>query len=71
MPPQISDDQLGHALLQSVKDGSYPEDETIISAELPSSALAGLSELIEVARADVKVEHIVEIIKGFWLRWRI
>ena len=50
-----SDDVFGQALLQSVRDGTYPEGEEVISAELPSSALPVVVDLLEQARSDVKV----------------
>ena len=55
MPSQISDDAFGQALLHSIQDGSYPEAEEVISAELPSSALPVILELLGQARVDVKV----------------
>lgn len=57
MPSRSSDDQLSNAILQSVEDGFYPEDEDVVSAELPPSALTSLSELLEQARTDVKVKE--------------
>lgn len=57
MPSRSSDDHLSNAILQSVEDGLYPEDEDIVSAKLPPSALTSLSELLEQARADVKVRE--------------
>ena len=50
-----SEEQSSRAVFQSVKDGTYPEDEQVISAELSSTALNNLSELLEQARTDVKV----------------
>lgn len=55
MPSQISDDAFGQALLLSIQDGGYPEAEEVISAELPSSALPVILELLTKARVDVKV----------------
>ncbi|KAL9118319.1 MAG: hypothetical protein Q9187_005137 [Circinaria calcarea] len=54
MPSRSSGDYLSNAILQSVEDGRYPEDEGVISAELLPSALKGLLDLLEQARADVK-----------------
>ena len=47
--------RLNEAITQCVGEARYPEDEATIIAELPSSALAGLGELLDRARADVKV----------------
>ena len=57
MPSTISDDRLGDVILQSVKNGAYPDDEEAVAAELPSSALRTLSQLLEQARAEVKVRR--------------
>ena len=62
MPPQLSDGTLGHALLQSVQEGTYPDAEQIVSAELPTSALLGVVELLEQARNDVKVDSRLQVI---------
>ena len=55
MPPLLSDIALGNALLQSIQEGTYPDAEQIISAQLPASALLGVVELLEQARGEVKV----------------
>ena len=55
MPSQISHDAFGQALLHSIQDGGYPEAEEVVSAELPSSALPMVLELLTQARVDVKV----------------
>ena len=58
MPSSVPDSELSEAIFQAVQDGSYPEDELIVSAELPSSAVKQLSELLDEARADVKVGRL-------------
>jgi hypothetical protein len=55
MPSRVSNQQLSKALFSSIRDRTYPEDEEIVSAELPSSALQNLSQLLEQARGEVKV----------------
>ena len=55
MPSRVSVEETSQAIFHSVEDGTFPEDEQIISAELSSTALNSLSELLEQARADVKV----------------
>ena len=57
MPPVPSDARLDQAILKSVKDGLYPEDEEVLSAELPSSALESLEKLLQDARTEVEVSH--------------
>ena len=55
MPPLPAQKKLTDAVFKSITEASYPEDENIVSAELSSSVLQGLSVLLEQARADVKV----------------
>ena len=55
MPSQISDIQVGQAILQSVQRGSYVGSEEIVASNLPPSALATVIQLVEHARDDVKV----------------
>lgn len=57
MPSQISDREYGQAILESVRSGSYPETEDIVSAHLPTSALPTLLKLVAQAREDVKVRQ--------------
>ena len=56
MPSHPSDWELGEAVLNSVKNGSYPESEEIISAELLPSAFPIALELLEKARHNLKVQ---------------
>ena len=55
MPTRIPDNQFSDAVFQAVKDGTYPEDEAVVSAELPASAFNELQVLLEQARDEVKV----------------
>lgn len=55
MPSRIPNEQLSSAVYQAVRDGAYPEQETIVSAELSAIAIDKLLETLEEARAEVKV----------------
>lgn len=55
MPSQVSDEQLGDALLQSAEHGAFPQDEDVASAIVPPSALPKLLEVVNKAREDTKV----------------
>lgn len=57
MPSQVSDHQLGDALLQSAAHGAFPQDEHVASATVPSSALPKLLEVVAKAREDTKVRE--------------
>ena len=57
MPSRIAEDRLSEAVLQFVQESAYPEDEDVVSAELPPSALTSLSKLLDQARIDVKVSE--------------
>jgi centromere/kinetochore protein ZW10 len=56
MSSQVSDEQLGDALLQSIEHGTFPQDEQVASAPVPSSALPKLLEVVSRAREDTKNE---------------
>ena len=63
MPSRITSQQYGQAVLEHIQAGAYPEDEEIISAELPPSALPEVSRLIERAQGDVKVCNCADILE--------
>ncbi|KAF1945435.1 WD40 repeat-like protein [Clathrospora elynae] len=54
MSLHASDDQLSHALLQSVEQGAFPQEEHVASATVPSSALPKLLEVVGKARENTK-----------------
>jgi hypothetical protein len=56
MTSETLDVQLSDAVFFAVRDGTYPEDESVVSAELQSSALDRLQSLLDNAREEVKVE---------------
>jgi protein transport protein DSL1/ZW10 len=55
MEAQITDEQLGEAVLKSVQYGVYPDLEEVISADVPDSALPAVLEILNNARNDIKV----------------
>jgi centromere/kinetochore protein ZW10 len=55
MPETIPAGQLGQAVLDYVHDGSYPDTEQIISAELSASAFPTLLGQFDAARQEAKV----------------
>ncbi|KAF2684831.1 hypothetical protein K458DRAFT_301641 [Lentithecium fluviatile CBS 122367] len=60
MPPQVSDQELGDAFLQSVEHGSFPQSEDVASASVSADALPKLLEAVGKAREDTK-EQIRQI----------
>ncbi|KAF2876111.1 hypothetical protein BDV95DRAFT_674235 [Massariosphaeria phaeospora] len=56
MPPQVSDQDLGDAFLQSVQHGSFPQSEHVVSAPVPSTALPHLLDVVRKARDDTTNE---------------
>ncbi|KAJ4301252.1 ribosome biogenesis protein ytm1 [Kalmusia sp. IMI 367209] len=54
MPSQVSDHELGDALLQSVEHGSFPQSEQVVSAPVSSLALPKLLETVTKAREETK-----------------
>jgi centromere/kinetochore protein ZW10 len=58
MASQISDKDLGDAIIQSIEHGSFPQDEHVASAPIPATALPKLLEVVGKAREDTKVRWI-------------
>ncbi|KAF2733729.1 WD40 repeat-like protein [Polyplosphaeria fusca] len=56
MPSQVSEKELGAAILQSVQHGSFPQSEHVASANVPSTALPRLLEVLAKAREERKDE---------------
>lgn len=55
MPPHITSQQYAQAVFDHVQHGAYPEEEELISSQLPSSALPEITKLIQQAKKDVQV----------------
>lgn len=60
MPSNLLDRHHGQALLDSIQNGSYPESEEVISANLPSTAIPDILELLKQAREDIKVHELLQ-----------
>lgn len=58
MASQISDKDLGDAIIQSIEHGSFPQDEHVASAPVPATALPKLLEVVGKAREETKVGHV-------------
>ncbi|KAK8168092.1 hypothetical protein IWX90DRAFT_425066 [Phyllosticta citrichinensis] len=56
MPPVLTPQKLGGAVLQSVVEHGYYPDTELVSAQLPADAIPGLLEGIEKAQNEVKAE---------------
>ncbi|OJD18741.1 hypothetical protein AJ78_01278 [Emergomyces pasteurianus Ep9510] len=56
MAPEVSDEDVCHALYEFLTDGSFPETESIVSAEFASTAAAKALRKISKARAEVENE---------------
>lgn len=54
MPPKASEDELCHALLEFVTDGTYPESENLVASEFPTSIIP--EELQRIAKAREQTE---------------
>lgn len=59
MPSNSLDQHHGQALLDSIQNGSYPESEEVISADLPSTAIPDILKLLKQAREDVEVHELL------------
>jgi len=64
MPSKLFEQHHGQALLDSIQNGSYPESEGVISADLPSTAIPDILKLLKQAREDVKVHEQLRKIRS-------
>ncbi|KAL8908838.1 MAG: hypothetical protein Q9207_000564 [Kuettlingeria erythrocarpa] len=55
MPSNATAGQLGEAILNAVRNGTYPESEDIISADFPPTAFPQALKLLNGAQDEVKV----------------
>ncbi|KAF2474510.1 WD40 repeat-like protein [Lindgomyces ingoldianus] len=56
MPPQVSDQDLGDAILRSVENGAFPQSEDVASALVTSTVVPKLLAAVDKAREDTKNE---------------
>lgn len=61
MSSQVPDGKLGEAILQSIEQGGFPQDEQVASAAVPSSALPKLLEQVTKAKEDTKVCVVISL----------
>lgn len=64
MSQKASDDQVCHALLDFVTDGTYPGSENVIVSEFSASALSKELDLISDARERVEVSQIADYLRS-------
>ena len=55
MPSPTSHESYAQAILDHLQTGAYPEEENIVSAELPAAGLPVVEKLIEQSRRDLEV----------------
>lgn len=60
MAAAISDREVGDAVCASIRDGTYPEQEAVVTAELSAGALENMSQMLKQAREEVKVSAPVD-----------
>jgi centromere/kinetochore protein ZW10 len=57
MESGATEQHLGQAVLRFASDGTYPDTEDVISANITASALPVVLQHLEQAREEVKVLH--------------
>ncbi|PGH07705.1 centromere/kinetochore protein ZW10 [Blastomyces parvus] len=60
MAPKISDEDVCQAIYKFLTEGSFPEAESIVSAEFPSTAAA--KELRQISKAREEVENEISVL---------
>jgi centromere/kinetochore protein ZW10 len=57
MTVSIADHDLSAAIISSVKEGTFPDSEDVLIAELPATTLPTLLEEVSEARQQLEVER--------------
>jgi len=57
MTASIADHDLSAAIISSIKEGTFPDSEVVLTAELPATALPTLLEEVSEARQQLEVER--------------
>jgi centromere/kinetochore protein ZW10 len=57
MTASIADYDLSAAIISSIKEGTFPDSEDVLTAELPATALPTLLEEVSEARQQLEVER--------------
>ena len=55
MTAPVTDRELSSALLNSIKDGTYPESESVLVAQVPAQALSLVLQDVQDARSELEV----------------
>jgi hypothetical protein len=58
----VSDADLSNALLISTREGTYPESEEVLTADLAVSTLRPSLQLIEEAKRQIEVRHLFPLV---------
>lgn len=57
MTASNADHDFSAAIISSIKEGSFPDSEDVLTAELPATALPSILEEVSEARQQLEVEH--------------
>ena len=57
MTASIADHDLSPAIISSIKEGTFPDSEDVLTAELPATVLPTLLEEVSEARQRLEVER--------------
>jgi protein transport protein DSL1/ZW10 len=57
MTASIADHDLSPAIISSIKEGTFPDSEDVLTAELPATVLPTLLEEVSEARQQLEVER--------------
>jgi hypothetical protein len=60
MTASVGDHQLSAAILSSICDGSFPDSEDVLTAELPATALPSILREVSEARQQLEVRQCIK-----------
>ena len=57
MTASNADHDFSATIVSSIKEGSFPDSEDVLTTELPATALPSILEEVSEARQQLEVEH--------------
>ena len=60
MTASVADHDLSTAILNSIREGTFPDSEDVLTAELPATALPSILGEVSDARQQLEVQQYVQ-----------
>jgi protein transport protein DSL1/ZW10 len=63
MTASVADHDLSAAILSSIREGTFPDSEDVLTAELPATALPSILGEVSDARKQLEVQQCIKKLK--------